>query len=294
MGSHIFLFKLTLCFFFTAPLLGHLMEEEKNFYLDEISTRNFIPNGYEFIRESEFSFWETYGNFHLNKTNQISLPSTPFCYRPFINGMTNLNQTTNIESTPRDQLAMHQGEIGFIHDFQTSESNNFNNYPPFICDLPVSNESKKISTVQPSSILENLTSVSLIPDFRFKNNIFSWENSDSLKKIKEEDALIPTLLLDAILQSNFELFFLQKRSPEQEEYSIFLDTIHSSSENRISKALPTSFSDLATYLMIGAFFCMLISKHSKIASQEAFEARNIRGKNVHEQKKRKKLYSELS
>ena len=270
------------------------MEEEKNFYLDEISTRNFIPNGYEFIRKSEFSFWETYGNFHLNKTNQISLPSTPFRYRPFINGMTNLNQTTNIESTPRDQLAMHQGEIGFIHDFQTSESNNFNNYPPFICDLPVSNESKKISTVQPSSILENLTSVSLIPDFRFKNNIFSWENSDSLKKIKEEDALIPTLLLDAILQSNFELFFLQKRSPEQEEYSIFLDTIHSSSENRISKALPTSFSDLATYLMIGAFFCMLISKHSKIASQEAFEARNIRGKNVHEQKKRKKLYSELS
>jgi hypothetical protein len=96
--------------------------------------------------------------------------------------------------------------------------------------------------------------------------------------------------LDAILQSNFELFFLQKRSPEQEEYSIFLDTIHSSTENQISKALPTSFSDLATYLIIGAIICMFISKHSKIANQEAFESRNIRNKNVNE---RKKLYSKL-
>ena len=290
MGPHIFLFKLTLCFFFTIPLLGHLIEEEKSLYLDEIFNQNFMPDGYEFIRKSEFSFWEKYGNIHLNKTIQVSLPRTPFCYRPFINGMPNFNQTTNIESTPLVQFARHKKKIGFIHDFQTSESNDFNNYPPFICDIPISNESKKISANHPSSILGNLPSVSLIPNFRFKNNIFSWENSDSLKKIKEEDALIPTVLLDAILQSNFELFFLQKRSPEQEEYSIFLDTIHSSTENQISKALPTSFSDLATYLIIGAIICMFISKYSKIANQEAFESRNIRNKNVNE---RKKLYSKL-
>ena len=118
MGPHIFLFKLTLCFFFTIPLLGHLIEEEKSLYLDEIFNQNFMPDGYEFIRKSEFSFWEKYGNIHLNKTIQVSLPRTPFCYRPFINGMPNFNQTTNIESTPLVQFAMHKEKIGFIHDFK--------------------------------------------------------------------------------------------------------------------------------------------------------------------------------
>ena len=295
MGSHISHLKLTLYFFFATPLLGHVIEEERNSYLDEIFTPNLIQNSYKLITKPEFSFWKAYGNLKLNKTLPISLANTPFCYRPFITGTNHLNQATQVESTFPDQLVMHTEEIGFIHDSETSESNNLNNYSPFFCKIDVSNESEKIRHTHPGSILENLTSVSLIPDFRFKNQIFSWKNTDSLEKIKEEDALIPTLLLDAILQSNFDLFFLQKKSPDQEEFSIFLDTIHGSAEAQISKAQPNSFSDIATYLLIGGFFCMLISRYFKMANQEAFESRNVRGKNVlNERKKRRKLQNSLS
>lgn len=97
--------------------------------------------------------------------------------------------------------------------------------------------------------------------YRFTDTVFSWENHHSLTNIREEDALIPTALLDAILRSNFELFFLQKQISDEELHAVYLNILHGSTDHTIAKATASNFSDLTTLLVLILVFCFFLQKY---------------------------------
>lgn len=119
---------------------------------------------------------------------------------------------------------------------------------------------------QVKSHIENFTQTKWgIPQFsysyRFTDTVFSWENHHSLTNIREEDALIPTELLDAIIRSNFELFFLQKQISDEELHATYLNILHGSPDYTIAKASTSNFSDWTTLLLLFSVFCVFIQKH---------------------------------
>jgi hypothetical protein len=122
------------------------------------------------------------------------------------------------------------------------------------------------SPEQVNSPTKNLAQLSLgTPTFsysyRFTDTVFSWENHHSLTHIREEDALIPTALLDAILRSNFELFFLQKQVSDEELHAVYLNILHGSPDHTLTKAAASNFSDLTNLFLLLGVFCFFIQKY---------------------------------
>jgi hypothetical protein len=122
------------------------------------------------------------------------------------------------------------------------------------------------SPEQVNSPTKNLAQLSLgTPTFsysyRFTDTVFSWENHHSLTHIREEDALIPTALLDAILRSNFELFFLQKQITDEELHAVYLNILHGSPDHTLTKAAASNFSDLTNLFLLLGVFCFFIQKY---------------------------------
>ena len=97
--------------------------------------------------------------------------------------------------------------------------------------------------------------------YRFTDTVFSWENHHSVTNIREEDALIPTALLDAILRSNFKLFFLQKQISDEELHAVYLNTLHGSPDHTLAKAAAWNFSDLTNLFLLFCVFCVFIQKY---------------------------------
>ena len=131
---------------------------------------------------------------------------------------------------------------------------------------PVSPRNVYSSPEQMNSPTKNLAQLSLgTPTFsysyRFTDTVFSWENHHSLTNIREEDALIPTALLDAILRSNFELFFLQKQISDEELHAVYLNILHGSTDHTLAKAAASNFSDLTNLFLLFGVFCFFIQKY---------------------------------
>jgi hypothetical protein len=122
------------------------------------------------------------------------------------------------------------------------------------------------STEHVNSLTKNSEQLSMgTPTFsypyRFTDTVFSWENHHSLIHIREEDALIPTALLDAILRSNFELFFLQKQITDEELHAVYLNILHGSPDHTLAKAAASNFSDLTNLFLLFGVFCFFIQKY---------------------------------
>ena len=122
------------------------------------------------------------------------------------------------------------------------------------------------SPEQVNSPTKNLAQLSLgTPTFsysyRFTDTVFSWENHHSLTHIREEDALIPTALLDALLRSPFELFFLQKQVSDEELHAVYLNILHGSPDHTLTKAAASNFSDLTNLFLLLGVFCFFIQKY---------------------------------
>jgi hypothetical protein len=131
---------------------------------------------------------------------------------------------------------------------------------------PVSPRNVYSSPEQVNSHTKNLAQLCLgTPTFsysyRFTDTVFSWENHHSLTHIREEDALIPTALLDAILRSNFELFFLQKQVSDEELHAVYLNILHGSIDHTLAKAAASNFSDLTNLFLLFGVFCFFIHKY---------------------------------
>ena len=97
--------------------------------------------------------------------------------------------------------------------------------------------------------------------FRFTDTVFSWESHDSLTNIREEDALIPTALLDAILKSNFELFFLQRQISDEELHAVYLNILHGALDHNIAKASTSNFPNLTKLLLVLLLFSFFIQRY---------------------------------
>ncbi|MFL2913770.1 MAG: hypothetical protein ACJZ64_03930 [Opitutales bacterium] len=131
---------------------------------------------------------------------------------------------------------------------------------------PVSSRNVYSSPEQVNSLTKNSAHLSMgNPSFsysyRFTDTVFSWENHHSLINIREEDALIPTALLDAILRSNFELFFLQKQISDEELHAVYLNILHGSTDHTLAKAAASNFSDLTNLFLLFGVFCFFIQKY---------------------------------
>lgn len=188
-------------------------------------------------------------------------------------------RVTNIERYPfaylplirRDEIiSQHlQWDIQANHPIEILEQSTDNRI--FTCAgiesySAVSPISVYFSAGQVKSHNESFTQPTLVTpnysySYRFKDTVFSWESHHSLTNIREEDALIPTELLDAILRSNFELFFLQKQISDEELHAVYLNILHGSLDHTIAKASTSNFSNLSTLLLVLLVFCFFIKKY---------------------------------
>ena len=87
--------------------------------------------------------------------------------------------------------------------------------------------------------------------------------------------MIPYSLLDAIKKNNFELFFQQKEIADDELHAVYLEALHKSIQPQLSKASPISFSDFATFLLIGGLVCLFVSKYSNDGVKDLRETTKI-------------------
>tara|TARA_B110000003_G_scaffold276326_1_gene322212 strand:- start:3897 stop:4826 length:930 start_codon:yes stop_codon:yes gene_type:complete len=124
---------------------------------------------------------------------------------------------------------------------------------------------------------QNLSLNNFTSSFRFKDYIFSWTEFESLQIFEEENSLIPYNLLDAIKKNNFELFFQQKEIADDELHAVYLEALHNSIQPHLSKASAMSFSDLATYLLIGGLVFLFVSKYSNDGVEGLRETTKIKG-----------------
>ena len=188
---------------------------------------------------------------------EFNSPKVGFAYLPFANGVRNISriklsclpiteemQIHNPLSTRKDErgkglVSMWQSEK--VLPIQSQE----NEAPPKISILPGIN----LSFERPAN--------------RFTHSVFSWENSNCLKEIKEEEYLIPNALLDAIVKSNFELFFQQTKIVDEELHAIYLKVLHTIPQHNVVRATSLSMSNLSSYLLIGGLICIFINRYSK-------------------------------
>ena len=130
-----------------------------------------------------------------------------------------------------------------------------------VSPIPVHSSAEQVKSHNKSFTQPTLVTPNFSYSYRFKDTVFSWESHNSLTNIREEDALIPTALLDAILRSNFELFFLQKQISDEKLHAVYLNILHGSLDHTIAKASTSNFSNLSTLLLVFLVFCFFIKKY---------------------------------
>ena len=221
-----------------------------------------LPNGGLFSLECEYvvsvlQYKEELTRYYGEKLESVTgIERYPFAYLPFLRRDTFLS--------PHFQRDLHPSYPIDKHEENTDKG--IVNCTGIESYSTVSPRNVYSSAEQVNSPTKNLAQLSLgTPTFsysyRFTDTVFSWENHHSLTNIREEDALIPTALLDAILRSNFELFFLQKQISDEELHAVYLNILHGSTDHTLAKAAASNFSDLTNLFLLFGVFCFFIQKY---------------------------------
>jgi len=213
-------------------------------------------NRFEFDKLNLFlsdrlSLWDDLGFAEFNS------PKDGFAYLPFANGVRNINRIKKACFPITEEMQLHNPLFtrkdkrgkALVSIWQSEKL------------LPIQSQEKE--TPQTISMLPDINLGFERPANRFTHSVFSWENSNSLKEIKEEEYLIPNALLDAIVKSNFELFFQQTKIVDEELHAIYLKVLHTIPQHNVVRATSLSMSNLTTYLLISGLIWIFINRYTK-------------------------------
>jgi len=250
----LYISKLTFLLTFQISLFSFNFTEEETY---EFKKCECFTTQFNFNQSELHSFYNTeFISSELQNFSEEVFKIESFSYLPFVNGSTNLVSSKHYLQPEKDYDKIYKIIANFSKPSDLSKIS-YNLTTDF--EFSLSHDSnefiQKISTPNLLSLIPNL------PEYRFKDTVFSWENFESLKIFQEGDAIIPTSLLDAIAKSNFELFF-QQQLIDEELHSVYLNVIHGPHEPSISQASTVNFSEFASYLLIGGVLCMFISKYT--------------------------------
>ena len=184
-------------------------------------------------------------------------PKNGFAYLPFVNGVRNISRIKIVRDPVTEEMQLHHPSFtkkeksskGLVSKWQPEEV------------LPIQSQEKE--TPQTISILPGINLSFERPANRFNHSVFSWETSNCLKEIKDEEYLIPNALLDAIVKSNFELFFQQTKIVDEELHAIYLKVLHTIPQHNVVRATSLSISNFSTYLLVGGLICLFINRYNK-------------------------------
>ena len=225
--------------------------------LDELNFSFFSPPLHEEEMEKKYLYLKDF---------KENFESNSFSYRPFLSVISNsplTNQISHLKNPNISSLA--EKNLRFFKN-----NPDYTKYWKFTFCEEINNLSQILLEKGRHISLSDVT-----PSFRFNEYIFSWTDFESLKDEEEQNSLFPYSLLDAIKKNNFEIFFQQKEIPDDELHAVYLETLHQSLQPQISKASPMSFTDLATYFLIGGVICLFISKYSNIQNTSLVENKKI-------------------
>lgn len=213
-------------------------------------------NRFEFDKLNLFlsdrlSLWSNLGFADFNS------PKDGFAYLPFANGVRNISRIKIVHPPITEEMKFHHSlstrkdKPGkwLVSMWQSEEV------------LPIQSEEKDAPHI--ISILPGINLSFEQPANRFNHSVFSWVNSKCLKEIKDEEYLIPNALLDAIVKSNFELFFQQSKIVDEELHAIYLKVLHTIPRHNVVRATSLSMTNLSTYLLIGGLICIFINRYTK-------------------------------
>ena len=213
-------------------------------------------NRFEFDKLNLFlsnrlSLWDDLGFAEFNS------PKDGFAYLPFANGVRNISRIKIVCLPLTEEMQIHnplftrKDKRGkrLVSMWQSEKL------------LPIQSKENEARPI--ISILPGINLGFERPANRFTHSVFSWENFNSLKEIKEEEYLIPNALLDAIVKSNFELFFQQTKIVDEELHAIYLKVLHTIPQHNVVRATSLSMSNLSSYLLIGGLICIFINRYSK-------------------------------
>lgn len=250
----LYISKLTFLLSFQISLFSfnHTERETYDFWKSEFFTPEFNFNQIDLQSFDNAEFISS----ELQNFAELVFKKESFSYLPFINGTTKLVTSkyylhSEIDYNGKDIITINLSEPSDLSKASSNLATDFT--------FSLSHESNEF--IQRVSAQTLLSLIPILPEYRFNDSVFSWENFESLKIIQEADALIPPNLLDAIVKSNFEIFFQQKQLFDEELLAIYLNVIHGNPETSISTASTPNFSSVASYLVIGGVLCMFISKY---------------------------------
>jgi len=253
----IYISKITFLLSFQTSLFSLNLSQEEPYDLKKSEFFHLPTDSFD---SSEFIFnkidLQYDYNYVFNRSEQAFKKKT-FIYLPFVNGTKNWVPNESLEHSitdygERSDTIFHFSEQTNLRKTSTQFSFGFKN--------SLSNDPIEFIKADSSYTLAN--SITRLPDYRFNYSVFSWENFESFKTIKEEDALIPTKLLNAILKSNFELFFQQRQLLDEEQHAVYLNVLHGTPEKSISKANSFNFSEFASYLLVFSALIAFIFRYS--------------------------------
>jgi hypothetical protein len=205
----------------------------------------------------------------------------PFAYLPLLKRDAILSQHFQWDLQTPNPIDKHEGSTdnGIVN---CSGIESFSAIGPSTVYSPV----EKVKSRNENFAQPTLCTPKFSYSYRFTDTVFSWENPHSLTHIKKEDSLIPTALLDAILKSNFELFFLQKKVPDEELHAVYLNILHGTPDHTIAKASTTEFTNLTTLLLLFLVVYFFIHKYLKVSQTNPI---NIEAHTLRSEKKTKKF-----
>ncbi|MDG1326416.1 MAG: hypothetical protein P8P49_11665 [Opitutales bacterium] len=185
----------------------------------------------------------------------LNFPKDGFAYLPFVNGVRNISRIKIIRDPVTEEIQPH-------HPLFTKKEKSGKRFvsmwqPKEVFPIKSQESPRTIST------LPGINFSFEQPANRFNQSVFSWENSNCLKEIKGKEYLIPNALLDAIVKSNFELFFQQTKIVDEELHAIYLKVLHTIPQHNVARATSLSISNISTYLIIGGLICLFISRFTK-------------------------------
>ena len=193
---------------------------------------------------------------------EFNSPKDGFAYLPFVDGVRNISRIKIVRDPVTEEMQLHTPSItkkektgkGLVSRWQSEEV------------LPIQSQEKENPLI--ISILPGINLSFEQPANRFNHSVFSWENSNCLKEIKDEEYLIPNALLDAIVKSNFELFFQQTKIVDEELHAIYLKVLHTIPQHSVVRSSTLSMSNFSTYLLVGGLICLFINRYTKNSYSE--------------------------
>ena len=251
----LYISKLTFLLSFQISLFSFNHTERETY---DFSKSEFFTTQFNFNQIDLHSFYNAeFISSELQNFAELVFKKESFSYLPFVNGSTNLVSSKyfiqpEADYDERSDTIFHFSEPTNLRKTSTQFSFGFKN--------SLSNDPIEFIKADSSYTLANSTT--RLPDYRFNYSVFSWENFESFKTIKEEGALIPTKLLNAILKSNFELFFQQRQLLDEEQHAVYLNVLHGTPEKSISKANSFNFSEFASYLLVFSALIAFIFRYS--------------------------------